>query len=192
MAISRLTQTTLQNGFEKYNQVWDGRSAVGSMEPISAITLSAAQSSIEFNTIPGTYSHLQIRGIYSGSIAERSLMLRFNSDAGTNYSWHEIGGNGTAVSPSSGTNATVMYVGYAGNTTNNLYPSPVIIDILDYAHTNKYKTIRSLQGNDINGSGWAILDSGNWRSTSAVTSIVLLLNSGNFQQYSSFTLYGIK
>ena len=162
-----------------------------SYESIATSTPSGT-GTLTFSSIPSTFTHLQIRGIYSGSIAERSLGLRFNSDTGTNYSWHEIGGNGTAVSPSNGTSATVMYVGYAGNTTNNLYPSPVIIDILDYADTNKYKTIRSLQGNDINGAGWAILDSGNWRSTSAVTSITLFLNSGNYNTYSSFALYGIK
>ena len=69
-----------------------------------------------------------------------------------------------------------------------------IIDILDYANTNKYKTFRSLVGSDTNDTNGAVgLASGSWRSTSAITSITLSNNvSGNLAQYSSFALYGIK
>ena len=65
-----------------------------------------------------------------------------------------------------------------------------IVDILDYANTNKYKTMRALDGFDANGSGYAVLWSGNWRSTSAVSTITI--TGGTFAQYSSFALYGIK
>jgi len=69
-----------------------------------------------------------------------------------------------------------------------------VIDILDYANANKYKTIRSLSGTDYNNSnGRLFYSSGNWRSTSAVTTITLTNDSGtNFTQYSSFALYGVK
>jgi hypothetical protein len=73
-----------------------------------------------------------------------------------------------------------------------------IVDILDYANTNKYKTIRSLTGHDHNGVIAGIhaivnLNSGSWRSTSAINSIVIGVVSGTaFNQYSSFALYGIK
>ena len=67
-----------------------------------------------------------------------------------------------------------------------------IIDILDYASTSKFKTTRVLDGYDANGSGEVIIGSGNWRSTSAITSITLGPSSGNMKLYSSFALYGIK
>lgn len=167
------------------------RVAAGDFESIATATPSGT-GTLTFSSIPSTYAHLQIRGIYSGSVAERSLLLRCNSDTGSNYSWHELSGNGSTVGAGAGANASGIYVGYASNTTTNTYPSPFVIDILDYANTNKYKTIRSLNGNDLNGSGWAILYSGSWRSTSAVSSITLYLNSGNYNTYSHFALYGIK
>jgi hypothetical protein len=67
-----------------------------------------------------------------------------------------------------------------------------VIDILDYANTNKYKTTRSFSGADNNGSGFVQFMSGLWMNTAAITSITILPNSDNFAQYSSFALYGIK
>jgi len=67
-----------------------------------------------------------------------------------------------------------------------------VIDILDYANTNKYKTSRNLAGYDNNSGGRVSLNSGNWRNTNAITSITLTCRSDNFQQYSQFALYGIK
>jgi predicted patatin/cPLA2 family phospholipase len=68
-----------------------------------------------------------------------------------------------------------------------------VIDILDYADTNKFKTTRTLNGVSSNASSaidYIFLVSGLWRSTSAITSITLTGN--NFAQYSHFALYGIK
>jgi hypothetical protein len=72
-----------------------------------------------------------------------------------------------------------------------------IVDILDYANTNKYKTVRVLSGVDFNGTlagygGYVGPLSGNWRNTSAITSIKINAQTGNFTQYSQFALYGIK
>jgi hypothetical protein len=70
-----------------------------------------------------------------------------------------------------------------------------VIDILDYANTNKYKTYRVLSGVDTNGTspvGYVDFESALWLSTSAVNSITITLPSGNYAQYSQFALYGIK
>jgi hypothetical protein len=66
------------------------------------------------------------------------------------------------------------------------------MDILDYANTNKFKTTRTLTGSDLNGSGVVSLDSGSWRSTSAITSITFTARANLINTYSSFALYGIK
>jgi hypothetical protein len=68
-----------------------------------------------------------------------------------------------------------------------------VCDILDYADTNKYKTVRTLTGRDFNGSGDVRLHSTNWRNTATVTSIKVSDSSGaNLAQYTSVALYGIK
>lgn len=67
-----------------------------------------------------------------------------------------------------------------------------VIDVLDYANTNKYKTVRSLNGIELNGSGVIEFNSGNWRNTAAITSIEFVTASGNFNVGSTLALYGIK
>jgi len=73
----------------------------------------------------------------------------------------------------------------------NIY-NGLVIDVLEYGNTNTYKTLRGLGGEDANGSGYISLNSGNWRSTAAITAIKIYPDTGNFKQYSSFALYGIK
>ena len=197
MAISRLTETTLQAGLPKFDTFWDGRSAVGSMEPISAITLSAAQSSVEFNNIPGTYSHLQVRymskSTYTTGTSD-SLYANFNNDTSANYAYHFLRGNGTAASSSGEANTTFLWLGNQGNTGTGMTSifGIGVCDILDYANTSKNKTIRSLQGYDSNGDGFCVLSSSHWRSLNAVSSIKFTFGNGNIAINSSFTLYGIK
>jgi hypothetical protein len=67
-----------------------------------------------------------------------------------------------------------------------------VIDILDYANTSKYKTIRTLSGWDKNGGGNVGLSSGLWLSTSAISSIVIGSQTGNLVTNTQFALYGIK
>ena len=55
MSVSRFSKSSLQNGFIKFNEIWDGTTSVGSIEAISSVTLSIAQSTVEFNNIPQTY-----------------------------------------------------------------------------------------------------------------------------------------
>jgi hypothetical protein len=160
-------------------------------ESISTTTVGTAVSSITFSSIPATYTHLQIRQIAATSVADRFFKIQFNSDTATNYSWHYLQGDGATATASAG--ATVAY-GINGTGPNSTtYFGAVVTDILDYANTNKYKTTRSLSGADMNGAGGYVqLFSSNWRSTTAITSITLTPSSGNFNQYSSFALYGIK
>jgi len=192
MAVSRLTQTTLQNGFEKFNRIWDERSAVGSMEAISAITLSATTSVVEFNNIPSTYTHLQLRAfLVSGYSANNQF--RLNNDSGTNYTWHQIQGTGSAVEAYASNPTSNPPWGL--NSGNSSYPMVSIMDFLDYANTNKYKTVRTLSGNDGTGTTASRvgLYSSVWMNTAAITSIRLTNDFGStILANSSFTLYGIK
>ena len=81
--------------------------------------------------------------------------------------------------------------GAGGDYTN---PAVNIIDIVDFASTNKYKTIKSLTGRDNYGSGTISLNSGAFfNTTNAITSITLsTITSVNLAQHSFIGLYGIK
>jgi hypothetical protein len=169
----------------------------GAYVPIATTTLATSTASVTFSSIPSTYTHLQIRSIQRSTTAgsgTEAVQLQFNSDTGTNYSIHTLRGDGgTAFATADASTNYVRYWGMckAGDAANTFGAG--VLDILDYADTNKYKTVRGLGGIDTNSTvDYIILSSGAWRSTSAISSIVLSSTSGNFAQYSSFTLYGIK
>lgn len=162
---------------------------------------SGGVSSITFSSIPSTYTHLQIRAMtkYVNAGDDSSgLHAVFNSDTAANYSFHYMRGTGTATSSGGVANASDFQISSAAPSTNALYSNMFgvsIIDILDYANTNKYKTTRSFSGQSVNTSTYNYIwnFSGNWRSTSAITNIVITPDSGlNWAQYSHFALYGIK
>jgi hypothetical protein len=163
----------------------------GDYESIATVTVGAGgQASINFTSISGVYKHLQVRAFTATASAATGIRARFNSDSGTNYAYHLLYGTGSSALASAQTSQTAIQPGFTSSTTA---PSAFILDILDYANTNKYKTTRSLDGGDANGSGDVILYSGLWMSTSAITSITFTrADSVNFPQYSSFALYGIK
>jgi len=166
-----------------------------SYESISTVTVGGGgASSISFTSIPSTYKHLEIRGIGQINTGTEYALVRFNSDSGANYSIHYLNGSGAAASAGAATssNQAAMFYGMGMPSTANTFGAGVCA-ILDYADTNKYKTVRSLDGFDANGSGGIELCSSSWRNTAAITSISLTPNSSKtFNQYSSFALYGIK
>jgi hypothetical protein len=159
---------------------------------------SGGASSIIFNSIPSTYTHLQLRAMTrdnSASTGQSALWIQFNGDSGSNYSWHRLYGTGSGTPTSTGaTSTTWMLAGigaYNNNPTNEFGVS--IVDVLDYASSSKYKTIRGLTGEDENGAGYVGLCSGLWMNTNAVTSLTIFPSaSQSFIQYSSFALYGVK
>jgi hypothetical protein len=165
-----------------------------SYESIATVTVGAGgSSSITFSSIPSTYKHLQIRIMGLGNTAASGLM-RFNSDTSTNYSWHALYGDGSsALATYETSSGYVIGNGFGSGPSSSTIPFVTIADILDYSSTSKNKTVRSLDATDKNGSGYMVFLSGNWRNnTTAISSITIAPNSGNYTQYSSFALYGIK
>lgn len=165
----------------------------GAMFPIrSYVVPSGGVASVTFSSIPSTYSHLQIRMLTQLSGGNGEIDLQFNSDTGSNYSYHRIYGNGSSAVAEAGVSTTQATVGYYSSATSVF--NGAVVDILDYANTNKYKTIRSLNGMDTNGGGLVLFDSSSWRSTSAISSITVFSKDGSrpLAQYSSFALFGVK
>jgi len=164
----------------------------GAMIPIATTTLSTATATVTFSSIPQNYEHLQIRGIAQGSLTGKYARMRFNSDSGSNYAVHDIEGNGGSAPAYYYGSANGVYLFPSDIATATSVYSAFIIDILDYQNTNKNKVVRTLHGNDNNGSGIIYFLSGLWTNTNAITSIDFSLSGENFTQYSSFALYGIK
>jgi hypothetical protein len=170
----------------------------GAYDSLATITVpSGGVASVEFAGIPSTYKHLQIRGISrsaTAGTAGQELLMRYNGTTTNYYRFHQLYGDGANAFSNVGANTSEnapFFTPTAGNTANVF--GTAVIDILDYANTNKNKTVRSLTGFDLNGSGFIILRSGLWMNTAAVSSISLTADSsGTIAQYSSFALYGVK
>lgn len=167
----------------------------GAYDSIATVTVgSGGAANVEFTSIPSTYTHLQIRGIARDASTSGSINMQFNTDTASNYSRHAIYGDGSGAYASAASTIAFVRPGFVATSSygSNTFGA-IVLDVLDYANTNKYKTMRSLAGVDNNGSGEMDFRSGLWQSTSAITSIKLYVDGGsNFAQYSSFALYGIK
>ena len=174
-----------------------GHLVTNSYASIATVTVgSGGASTITFSSIPSTYTHLQIRGIsrstYVGS--GDGNYVQFNGDTGSNYAYHLLIGTGSSVVAAANSSYTYMYVGdTTGSTSTSGMFGAFVLDLFDYTNGNKYKTLRTLNGNDQNGSGSVRFVSGLWQNTAAVNAITInSLNGAGFAQYSSFALYGVK
>jgi hypothetical protein len=176
-----------------------GGVGIGDFESIATTTLGSDNATVTFDNIPSTYTHLQIRGFVRTSNSGTGfddLSVVFNDITTSSYAWHRLLGNGSGSGSSNGaantTSALMTEMLMRNGGTSNVF-SGFVLDVLDYGNTNKNKTIRCLGGVDANGSGQVVLDSGHWRSTSAVTKITLTIAGAySFKQYSSLALYGVK
>lgn len=175
--------------------------ATSSYESIASATGTGTNATITFSSIPDTYKHLQVRTNVrnlSGAASARAMYARFNSDTGNNYTLHRLYGDGSTVAAQgsvTGDTGGQFFVDWAeadNGSASNLH-GVSIIDIIDYANTSKYKTVRMLSGTDLNGTGRIYLSSALWVSTSAITSITFEDPTANgFTTSSTFALYGIK
>ena len=172
--------------------------AGGAYESIATATGTGSSGTITFSSIPQTYQHLELR-ILSRSTANQAtsdLILQINGvTASSSYKSHYLGGTGAAafagVDGSGTTNAFISLT--PGATVSSNINGVAIVDIHDYTSTTKNTTIRAFAGHDQNGAtGYVWLSSGMNLSTSAVDSLSILLNTGNFTTSSQFALYGIK
>lgn len=173
---------------------------LSSYDSIATVNLGASQTTITFSSIPQTYKHLQLRvnARSTRAVTLEGCWLYFNGDTSstTTYDYHILIGNGTAASTASQTTPTTpgaLANLIAGASATASIFGGGITDILDYTNTNKNKVLRSLGGSDLNGSGQIRFTSSMWINTSAITSITIDTQAGgDFVQYSSFALYGIK
>jgi hypothetical protein len=169
-----------------------------SFESIATLSGTGSSGTISFTSIPSTYKHLQIRAIArensGGGSNDTFLGLSFNGSSGNNYATHYLNGDGASTSASGSGSYPRIFPGIAAQ---NSAPSNVmgvfVLDLLDYASTNKYKTTRSLMGFDKNGSGSITITSGLWLSTSAINQIDIYSKDGqSFTTSTTIALYGIK
>jgi hypothetical protein len=170
-----------------------GSKIIGNYESIATVSGTGSSGTITFSSIPQNYKHLEIRQISRVTVASSDCNIRFNGDTASNYSWHRLMGAAPSASAAAGVSNTYIELPATSYSSllSNAYGASVT-SIIDYSNTNKFKTVRSLGGFEDNSSGLSFMCTGNWRSTTAITSIQLLTGSGSWTTDTRFALYGIK
>jgi hypothetical protein len=194
MSVKSFTRSGLVNAFN-YNSTLVGN-LPSHYELIETVILTGTQASVTFSNLgsyASDYRHLQIRATYrnasTGTFTEAGT-IRFNGNAGTSYSWHEL----WAGTPQSGIDQSgIRLQTIALNGVNDHFASGVF-DILEPYNTTKNTSIKALTGDFVSsgtGSFFMGLSSGSWRNTASITSIALSTPS-SFIAGSRFSIYGIK
>lgn len=160
------------------------------MTLISAVTVGAGgASSIDFTSIPSTYTDLCLK--YSTRCtagANVAIVLSLNGSS-TSFSNKFLEGSGSAAA--SGSYQSGRYLGVAGDGATST-PNNGELYVPNYAgSTNKSFSVDAVGEN--NGTlAYADLGAGLWSNTAAINQITIACTSGNFSQYSTAYLYGIK
>lgn len=152
--------------------------------PIQAVTLTVDTATVTFSGVPQTFTDLVlvINGFLS---ADDNVYLQFNSDTGSNYSSTFLFGSGSAASSGRTSNQTTMQLGGIFTTANG----NAIYSIQNYSNTTTHKTVLARANHASSGTQ---IRSGLWRSTSAISTILVGGLSGiTLKSGTTLTLYGI-
>jgi hypothetical protein len=156
-------------------------------DSIATTTLSSATSSITFSSISSAYTDLRI--VLVGTVTSIvDLIMQYNSDTATNYSYTRLQGNGSSVSTdTTSTNADIRIS--FGNPSTSI-PFMITNDIFSYAGST-YKPALTTFSGDTSGAGTVGRTISTWRSTSAINSVVLTASGSTWKVGTTATLYGI-
>jgi hypothetical protein len=160
---------------------------------IASSTVGAGGAAdITFSSIPSTYTDLVLkvsgRSDSSPSAPWNALRVNFNGSS-ANLSGTAVYGDGSSASAGTNTNGEFGFA-TASNATATTFGNTEMY-IPNYAGSaNKSFSGDGVSENNATQSLLA-LESGLWSITSAITSIKIVLQVGNFVQHSTAHLYGI-
>lgn len=165
------------------------------------IVTGSTTSAITFNSIPGTYKHLQIHSTLRTTrptTTDDPINVTFNADAtAANYNYHYQGTDGGSTSVGSAGYVSGGAVQYAGQVAANSSMtdsfSAGVLRIPDYAGGNR-KVMFGHTGVQGQQSSWYNLQHSTlWESGSAITSISFAPVIGPyFTAGSRISIYGLK
>ena len=156
-------------------------------DPIATQTLGSAAASITFSSIPATYTDLFFVVNGNNVTAASYLFLRFNNDTGSNYSYTNMIGDGSATASQRQSSISLIRLNANQSGSTSIWK----INVMNYSNTTTNKTM--LSRFDFGGtSGGVEAFVGLWRSTSAINRVDFIPNTGNLAAGMTITLYGIK
>jgi hypothetical protein len=157
---------------------------------INSYTATGSVANIDFTSIPSTYTDLLVKASLRGSTNNNiDMLLQFNGVT-TNYNFRWISGDGSSAGSATGATSNGGFMDMNNNTANTF--SNVEIYIPNYLSSN-YKSVSFDAVTENNATtAYSVMGASLWSNTAAITSVKLLPSPGNFVQYSTAYLYGIK
>ena len=154
--------------------------------PLATVTLGSSAASVTFSSIPATYRDL-IVVVNCRTNVEAFPAARLNSDTGSNYSRVGMSGNGSSTFSYTSTSDRITLTGYAAS--SNTTDLNIILQVMDYAQTDKHKTLLLRANNAGYGTDAMAF---RWANTAAITSLLILAaGSATFNTGATFNLYGV-
>jgi len=162
------------------------------MQLIETKTLGADAASIEFTSIPQTYTDLvfvaSTRASTSGTSVEPCLVT-FNANT-SNYTARTLNGAGSGTPTSAAPTSRLVFNAPRTGTTANTFGN-VSVYIPNYTGaTNKSYSTDSVTEHNATEAHQTII-AGLWSDTSAITSALFAPTANNFEAGSTISLYGI-
>lgn len=159
-------------------------------ELLTSATVTSAQASIEFTSIPQTYTDLILvcsTRVDTASGVVASLKVQCN---GTDITGRRLGAEGSPFAAYSDTGSSA-YTDTAGATASTFNNTQFYIP--NYASTSAYKSISidSVAENNATAAGLSLI-AGIYSSNTAISSLKILNASYNLLTYSTAYLYGVK
>ena len=167
---------------------WATASSGGGITLLSTTTLTG--SSVTVNSISGSYNTLRIElKDFRTSMDDRSILLRFNGDTGNNYNVCTIHMNVGTLTGSAGTGSN-LFIAKSNISSTAINLGQARIDIPLYASTSYNKFEQHWYGSINPGGTQAGAGAGRYASTSAITSITIYPDAGNFDA-GTMLIYGV-
>lgn len=163
----------------------------GDVERIAQVITSGSQSTVDFSSIPATFTDLRLSivGRGSDSAADVVVNAQFNADTGNNYdSFNENKFNSTQTFATS----SIRVGDLAGSSVTTNMPMQSEVNIPYYSNTIFFKSLTSVGGSNDGSNMYMDKTAGFWHNTAAINEIKLSLSAGNFVDGSIVTLWGYK
>ena len=154
-------------------------------QPIETQTLGSNAASLTFTSVPSTYTDIVLEFSYpSSGTSGYQIGLRFNGDTGSNYSATVMYGE-TSTGSARTSNLSYARTGHAAGTTSFV----MRCNIQNYSNSTTCKSVIARNG-VVNTGVYETVAL--WRSTSAITSITIMIDGGTLPAGAIATIYGIK
>lgn len=158
-------------------------------------TLSGTPTSFTLSSIPSGYTDLVLvaQFTFGSSYGGNNYAMYVNGDTSTLYSVSEVGGSGASIGTGRQSGVANWLLSFPTGSPTTADSGLIIGHFNNYANTNINKTamIRTnVPANDL--APGLQLTAALYRSSSAITSITLIGNSGSTLATGKFTLYGIQ